>query len=198
MKIFFDIDTQLDFLVPGGALYGRGAEDLIPAVATLNRYAGDHGIPLVSTVDAHPEDAREFRDWPPHCVVGTFGQQKPAATLLSPRITVPWDSAIDPAALDPAAKQIIVEKNDLDVFTNPNFPALLEKLNATDCYVYGIFIDYCVKCALMGLLLSRKRVLLITDAAASISKDVGDKATRDFVAAGGLLITMAEAAPGAN
>lgn len=198
MKVFFDIDSQLDFMLPGGALYGRGAEDLIPAIAALNRYAGEHGVPLVSTVDAHPEDAREFRNWPPHCVAGTFGQQKPSATLLSPRVTVPWDSAIDSTALDPAAKQIIVEKNDLDVFSNPNFPALLEELSATDCYVYGIFIDYCVKCALMGLLRSRKRVLLVTDAAASISKEAGETAIRDFVAAGGLLVTMAEAAPGVN
>src|SRR6185503_16158116 len=74
MKVFFDIDTQLDFLVPGGALYGPGAENLIPAIASLNRYAGEHGIPLVSTTDAHPENAREFREWPPHCVTGTFGQ----------------------------------------------------------------------------------------------------------------------------
>lgn len=198
MKVFFDIDTQLDFMVPGGALYGCGAEDLIPAIGALNRYAGEHRIPLVSTVDAHLEDAREFRDWPPHCVAGTFGQQKPSATLLSVRVTVPWDSAIDFTGLDPAAKQFIVEKNDLDVFSNSSFPALLDELSATDCYVYGIFIDYCVKYALMGLLQLRKRVFLITDASASISKEAGDKAIRDFVAAGGLLTTMAEAAPGVN
>ena len=58
MKAFFDIDTQIDFVVPGGALYGPGAERVIPAVAALNRYAGEHGIPLISTMCAHPPNAR--------------------------------------------------------------------------------------------------------------------------------------------
>jgi nicotinamidase/pyrazinamidase len=196
MKVFFDIDTQLDFMAPGGALYGAGAENLIPAVAALNRYAGEHGIPLVSTADAHLENAAEFRDWPPHCVAGTFGQQKPAATLLPARATIPWSSTFDFSTLDPAVKQIVVEKNSLDVFSNPNVPALLEKPGAAECYVYGIFIDYCVKCAMMGLVRSGRKVFLVTDAAASIAKPAGDAAVQEFLAAGGSLITMAEAAPG--
>ena len=198
MKVFFDIDTQLDFMLPAGALYGPGAESLIPKIAKLNRYAGEHGIPLISSTDAHPEDAQEFREWPPHCVTGTFGQQKPSSSLLSPRVTIPWNSTFDSTTLDRAAKQIIVEKNDLDIFSNPNLPALLDKLNATECYVYGVFIDYCAKCALMGLVRSGRRVFLVTDASASISTPAGDAAILEFTAAGGSLISMANAAPGAN
>jgi len=198
MKVFFDIDTQLDFMLPGGALYGPGAENLIPTIASLNHYAGEHGIPLVSSTDAHPEDAREFREWPPHCVTGTFGQQKPSATLLSPRVTIPWNASFDFASLDVSAKQIIVEKNDLDIFANPNMPRLLDKLEATDCYVYGVFLDYCVKYALMGLRRSGRRVFLVTDAAASIQSQAGDTVVRDFIAAGGSLVSVADLAPGAN
>jgi nicotinamidase/pyrazinamidase len=198
MKVFFDIDTQLDFMVPAGALYGRGAEGLIPAIAALNRYAGEHGIPLISSTDAHPENSLEFREWPAHCVAGTFGQQKPGATLLSPRVTIPWNVTVDFGDFDSSAKQIIVEKNDLDVFTNPNMPALLDKIGATECYVYGVFIDYCVKCALMGLVRSGRRVFLVADAAASIAKQAGDDAIRDFVAAGGSVTRMSEASPGVN
>ncbi len=185
MRTFFDIDTQLDFMVPGGALYGPGAERLIPAIAALNRYAGENKIPLISTTDAHPENAEEFRVWPPHCVAGTFGQRKPAATLLANHAVVPYDTAFDLDTLDAAASQIIVEKNDLDMFTNPHSLALLNKLNITECIVYGIFIDYCVKCAIMGLLRSGRQVSLVTDASASISAEAGDLVTRDFIAAGG-------------
>jgi nicotinamidase/pyrazinamidase len=198
MKVFFDIDTQLDFLVPGGALYGPGAEELIPAIAALNRYAGNHGIPLISSTDAHPENAPEFRDWQPHCVVGTFGQQKPAATLLSPRVTIPWNSTFDLNTVDPSTKQIIVEKNALDVFSNSNLPGLLDKLDATDCYVYGVYIDYCVKCALTGLVRSGRRVFLIQDAAASIARQAGEAAVCEFMASGGSVVSMDNAAPGVN
>jgi nicotinamidase/pyrazinamidase len=189
MKAFFDIDTQLDFVAPGGALYGKGAEHLIPKIARLNRYAGEHKIPLISTTDAHPENAAEFRVWPPHCVVGTFGQQKPAATLLEKRAVLPYDPAFDLTAFDITASQIVIEKNDLDFFTNPHVPALLAKLGVTDCVVYGVFVDYCVRCAIMGLLKSSRSVSLLTDASASISSEAGAAVVAEFVSAGGKLIT---------
>jgi nicotinamidase-related amidase len=194
MKAFFDIDTQLDFMVPGGALYGPGAERLVPAIATLNRYASDRKIPLISTTDAHPENADEFRIWPPHCVIDTFGQRKPTATLLEFRQILPYDPGFELSTLGATLPaQIVVEKNDLDIFTNPHVPALLSKLNVTDCIVYGIFIDYCVKCAIMGLLNAGKQVSLVTDASASISQAAGDLVIRDFIAAGGRLISSGEA-----
>src|SRR6185503_6794026 len=85
-KAFFDIDTQIDFLFPAGALYAPGAERIIEPVSRLNRFAAESGIPLVSSMCAHPEDAEEFRVWPPHCVAGTFGQQKPVVTLMEKRV----------------------------------------------------------------------------------------------------------------
>jgi nicotinamidase/pyrazinamidase len=193
MKAFFDIDTQLDFMTPGGALYGPGAERLIPAIAALNRYAAEHSIPLISTTDAHPENAAEFEVWPPHCVAGTFGQQKPCSTLRPKRAVVPYDPAWFDAAQIAAAsqtiiEQIIVEKNDLDMFSNPHLPAVLSALEITECIVYGIFIDYCVKFAIMGLIRSGRKVSLVTDASASISQEAGDLVIEDFIAAGGSLI----------
>jgi len=188
MRAFFDIDTQLDFMVPGGALYGPGAERLIPAVAALKRYAVEHAIPLISTTDAHPENAAEFRVWPPHCIAGTFGQQKPCATLLPTRLVVPYDPAWPFIARNGAVSQFIIEKNDLDMFSNPHLPAVLNALGVAECVVYGVFIDYCVKCAIMGLLRSGRQVSLVTDASASISQEAGDLVIREFVAAGGRLI----------
>ena len=60
--VFFDIDSQLDFLYPAGALYVPGAERIVPAIARLNRFAAMHGIPVVSTIDAHTENDPEFAD----------------------------------------------------------------------------------------------------------------------------------------
>ena len=117
---------------------------------------------------AHPEDSREFQVWPPHCVVGTVGQRKPAATLLA-------DST----------KQIIIEKDDLDLFSNPNVLPLLDRLGIDECFVYGVFTEYCVKCAIMGLLKTGRKVSLVTRATAHLSDTEGERTIRDFVAAGG-------------
>src|SRR5690349_11644439 len=159
--VFFDVDTQLDFLYPAGALYVPGAESIVAQVAALNRYAADTGIPLISTVDAHTELDPEFRDWPPHCVAGTAGQQKPAATLLEPRSTIP--SA--PYKLDiHGARQILLEKQSVDCFTNANLHALLDQLNVRQCVVYGVVTEICVKNAALGLLRSGRTVTLVSDA----------------------------------
>jgi nicotinamidase/pyrazinamidase len=161
MKAFFDIDTQLDFMIPAGALYVPGAENILPKVAELNRYAAAQGIPVISTTCAHTEDAAEFKQWPPHCVSGTFGQLKPAITLLEKRVvipTTPCDVRIE------GAQQIIVEKNELDVFSNPNFLPLLDKLGVTECDVYGVLLDYCVGLAAMGLLKTGRTVRLRREA----------------------------------
>ena len=106
----------MDFLYPAGALYVPGTESIVPQVAALNRYAAEHGIPVVSTMDAHTEDDPEFREWPPHCVAGTAGQQKPAATLLEPR-TVIRNARQTLGDFDlKDARQILLEKQSVDCF----------------------------------------------------------------------------------
>jgi len=170
MKAFFDIDTQNDFVVPGGTLYGQGAERVIPEVAALNRYAAEHAITLISTMCAHPENAREFAVWPPHCIIGTKGQQKPAETLVG-------------------EKQTIGEKDDLDMFSNPEVIPMLDRLGIDDCYVYGVFLEYCVKCAVMGLLKTGRKVSIITEATAHLNQAAGDRVLSEFVAAGGKCVS---------
>ncbi|MBA3972628.1 MAG: isochorismatase, partial [Candidatus Solibacter sp.] len=78
--VYFDIDTQMDFMTPAGALAAPGAERLIAGVAAMNQRAWERGEAVVSTVDAHAENDAEFRVWPAHCVKGTMGQAKPEAT----------------------------------------------------------------------------------------------------------------------
>jgi nicotinamidase/pyrazinamidase len=182
--VFLDIDTQIDFLFPAGALYVPGAERLLPRLAKLNRYAAEHGIPVVSTMDAHAEDDPEFRDWPPHCVAGTQGQQKPAALLLERRAvvsSVPGDYPVE------GAQQIIVEKQALDLFSNPNLPRLLQRLNADRYVVYGVVTEICVAHALKGLRRTGKRVELVTDAIQSIDAAAAERVLADHAAAGGVL-----------
>lgn len=172
-KAFFDIDTQIDFLYPAGALYAPGAEKLIPVVKALNTFASLKGIPLISTTCAHTEDAAEFQVWPPHCILGTAGQLKPAATLVP--------------------NQIILEKNELDLFSNPELPGMLERLHVQECFVYGLLTEYCVKCAVMGLLKTGRQVKLVTDAITHLSPEAGQAVIAEFRAAGGECVTAAEA-----
>ena len=190
--VFFDVDTQLDFLYPAGALYVPGAEYIVPQVAALNRYAAENGIPVISTMDAHTENDPEFRDWPPHCVAGTTGQQKPAATLLETRTVI--HSTREEFDVK-GARKILLQKQSVDCFTNVNLPAVLDVLGAERCVVYGVVTEICVKNAALGLLKSGRKVELVTDAIRSLDDIQCTQFFREFAASGGLLTTAQQFVP---
>jgi nicotinamidase/pyrazinamidase len=180
--VFFDIDTQIDFLFPAGALYSDGAEKIIGTVAKLNHHAAKHKIPLISTMDAHSENDPEFGEWPHHCVVDTLGQQKPASTLLENRVILP-NSPCEVTLND----QILLEKQTFSASSNVNFAHLLDVLAADRYVVYGVVTEVCVSLAALGLLETGKRVEIVTDAICAYDKEKGAAALQEFTAKGGHL-----------
>ena len=172
--VFVDVDTQLDFLYPAGALYVPGAERIVPAIAKLNRFAGAHGIPVISTADAHAENDPEFSHWPPHCVAGTWGQRKPQATLLE------------------GAQQILVEKQTMDVFQAPSFRRVIEALGADRFVVYGVVTEICVLFAARGLLKMGHSVTIVTDAVKELTALGLRQALDEMSTAGAKLATVSE------
>ncbi len=177
--VFFDIDTQIDFVYPAGALYVPGSEQILRIVGELNRNA-----PLViSTMDAHSEDDPEFRIYPHHCVAGTLGQRKPANTLLDSRATVP--------ASPSGVRQLLLEKQKLDCFSSPYLDPLLAELKADRYVVYGVVTELCVSCAAFGLLKGGKRVELVTDAVKGLDQRKAAQMFSEFTVAGGHLTTSA-------
>ncbi|HMD71702.1 MAG TPA: isochorismatase family cysteine hydrolase [Bryobacteraceae bacterium] len=189
--VFYDIDSQFDFLYPAGALYVPGAERIVPAIARLNRYAAAQGIPVVSTTDAHAERDPEFRVWPHHCVAGTLGQRKPEATLLPHRVTIPNRECgleID------GAQQIVIEKQTVDVFAARNLSRVIERLGAERHVVYGVVTEICVWHAARGLLKTGRPVWVATDAIQGLNADDSRRALAEIQAAGGHLATSQEIA----
>ena len=163
--VFVDVDTQLDFVNPSGALYVPGAENRIATIAALNRKA-EH---LISTVDAHPENDVEFQIWPPHCVIGALGQHKPPELLVG-------------------SKQIIFEKTTTNAFLNPSLMPLLSELAADRYVVYGVATEICVQFAALGLQATGKPVSVVIDAVEHLDPFKAKDFYETFVARGGELI----------
>jgi len=187
--VFVDVDTQLDFLYPAGALYVPGAEHILPAIQRLNRYAAARGIPVLSTADAHTESDPEFSHWPPHCVVGTTGQHKAAATLLEQRVIVP-NRDVD-FSLD-GAQQIVLEKQTIDAFATRSLPRVLQALGADRFVVYGVVTEICVLCAARGLLAAGKSVVVVKDAVKELRPKEAAKALDEIHSRGGAVSTVSE------
>ena len=114
---FLDVDTQVDFMDPAGALPVPGAETILPQVKRLLEFARAGGIPVISVVDTHFENDPDLGEWPPHCVAGTPGQRKVPGTTWGDPILIP--NRPIPVDLRPGA-QILIEKRIYGVFDNVN------------------------------------------------------------------------------
>src|SRR5437870_13463167 len=81
--IFWDVDTQYDFMHADGKLYVPEAERIIPNLQRLTHYAHGHGIRIVAGADGpvmgHPELSASpawQTPFPAHCFRGTSGPKK--------------------------------------------------------------------------------------------------------------------------
>lgn len=197
--IFWDVDTQADFLLPGGKLYVPGAEKLVPNLRLLVDAARAGRVLLISSADAHLPDDEEFREFPPHCVQGTPGQKKIPETLTERVFVIPSRAgAALPERVAPG-QQLLIEKQKLDVFTNPNLEALLARVASAyepaepEFVVFGVVTEYCVRCAAAGLLERGRRVAVVTDAIETLDPAAGRRTLDELAARGARRITTREA-----
>jgi len=173
---FADIDTQRDFMLPEGALYVQGAEKIIPKLGRLFDFARTNEIHVLSTVDAHTVDDPEFEQFPPHCIQGTEGQKKLDETMMLHPLVLK-NQVIDRSLGEDVRKhlQIIVEKQELDVFSNPVTQRLLRILPPR-AVVFGVATEYCVYAACMGLRRNGVQTVMVTDAVKALSKQSEEEA----------------------
>lgn len=182
---FTDIDTQKDFMLPTGALYVPGAEQIIPKLRHLFDFARKNAIPILSSVDAHVADDPEFGQFPAHCIEGTDGQKKIEETLLSHPLVLK-NQTIDHNLAEDVRKnqQIVVEKQTLDIFNNPVTERLLRVLPPR-AIVFGVATEYCVQAACLGLRRNGVQTVMVTDAVRALSAQ-SEKKTMDILRQAGV------------
>ena len=191
--VFVDVDTQADFMLPGGRLYVPGAEKLIPILERLRDFADQHGVPILASTDAHSTDDLEFQLWPPHCVRGTPGQLKLPETLLRQYMVVPRERLSPLTDLELSrCQQWILEKDVLNLFQNPQADDLVKRLDAEQYVVYGVATEYCVRLAVKGLLDRKRPVTLLVDAIREIEPAAGQAVLRELQADGARLVQTEE------
>jgi len=165
--VFFDIDTQHDFLDSDGALYVPDADSIRGNIGRLLSVAGENRIITVSSRCAHEENDPEFTVFPPHCIEGTYGAERVFSELPGlPRREIPVDSSPGSEKALAPATHYLVKKKVFDLFSNRWLDALrgAGAFAGEQCVVFGVATDYCVRAAGLGLAQSGARVLLVTDA----------------------------------
>jgi nicotinamidase/pyrazinamidase len=177
--ILWDVDTQVDFMLPEGKLYVPGAEETIPAMRQLVAAAREAGIVHVASADDHeltdPEisDEPDFRNtYPPHCLRGTRGAQKIPETEQAdplPLALLPFPPGLIPGLIGGRRELLLLKKN-FNVFTNPNAEALLDALDPDEIVVFGVATDVCNDAAIVGFLQRGRKVVFVEDAARGLDE----------------------------
>jgi nicotinamidase/pyrazinamidase len=191
--IFWEVDVQADFMLPGGKLYVPGAEKLLPNIRKLTEAARRGEVFLVSHGDFHPANDPEFEHFPPHCLKGTTGAEFVPEALAENFVRVENDvHAKLPEDLF-KYQQIILEKQTLDIFETCHANDLVERLgNAAEFVVFGVVTEYCVSCAVKGLLKRKRRVAVVRDAIETLAPEVGDRTLAELQSLGARLVTTDE------
>jgi nicotinamidase/pyrazinamidase len=192
--VFWEVDVQADFMLPGGKLYVPGAEELLPNIRRLTDAAREGRVFLVSHGCYHTPDDPEFATFPPHCVKGTPGARLVPEALTERVITVPNEaSASLPEDLF-RYQQILLEKQTLDIFKSAHADELLERLGPdVEFVVFGVVTEYCVGFAAKGLLQRGRRVSVVQDAIETLKPEDGNRTLSELEFLGADFITTGQA-----
>ena len=150
--IFYDIDTQLDFIALDGKFHVAGAEAIVPKLKMLTDMAHEQKVRIVGSVDCHARGDPLLKSWggpyPDHCLAGTPGQQKIAETApLNPLY-------LKNKEYTPQEIQQVLDHHGEIIFQRQQFEALANNAHLRailrlvlrpykDVVIYGVNVEVC-------------------------------------------------------
>jgi nicotinamidase/pyrazinamidase len=153
--IFLDVDTQSDFMRPEGRLYVAGAEGIIDNVSEARRFALANGYSVIAATDWHRESNEEISDtpdfkttFPPHCMAGKPGSERVGYLGELPIDVVPNERISDGnlrKLVDKSQFHIVIRKEAINAFSNPNTATLVEILKPRSVVIFGVALDLCIR-----------------------------------------------------
>ena len=173
--LFWNVDTQEDFIDPDGKLYVQGAESIRAHLQKITELAKHKKIRVVNTCDYHQINALEISDnpdyitkFPPHCMAGSAGADFISETEPESPLIFDWDTELAVIAeLDNPVRfrNIVIRKNAFDVFEGNRYTdQILQILNPDKVFVYGVTTNICVDNAVVGLTERGIKVYVVKDA----------------------------------
>lgn len=192
-KFLVVIDTQYDFMMPNGALYVQGAEQIIvPGIEFLANLSPDNYAGVLFTYDTHShnvyEGSSESEMFPIHCVEGTPG----------------WENVFNPDLIkQPSAGQKGInvytltkgvfnmwEEDDIRIVARPGntffnsyesanqsrevFFEQMKDAGIDTIEIFGVASDFCVKWAVDGFVKRGFKVEVVDELCRGIGAPAND------------------------
>jgi nicotinamidase/pyrazinamidase len=201
--LFWDVDTQYDFMRPEGRLYVPGAEGIIDKVSDARRFALAHGCSLFASTDWHRESNKEISKkpdfestFPAHCIAGKSGSERVGYLGNMPIDEVPNQRMSDSdlqKLVDKEQFHIVIRKEELNPFSNPNTKTLLEILKPKSVVIFGVALDLCVRQAVEELLrMGDIKIYLLRDAVKALGLNGEADVINEFGSKGVHIISLAD------
>ncbi|MFV0590655.1 MAG: cysteine hydrolase family protein [Draconibacterium sp.] len=170
--VFWNVDTQVDFMEPDGKLYAPGAEKIKSVLKSLTDFAAAHDIQVVNTADFHYPDSAELSDqpdfiqtFPEHCMANTKGAEYVPETQPENPVVFDWNKEYFSLVEVKTHRNIVIRKDAFDVFAgNPYTNKIVELIAPEKVIVYGVTTNVCVNDAVIGLAKRVKKVYVVEDA----------------------------------
>lgn len=177
--VFWNVDTQYDFVDPKGSLYVKDAETLVPLWEEILSFVRSNDIRLVSTKDHHFLDSEEISDtpnfvtsFPPHCIAFEEGERSVLSSIDDHGATIVWDDFISEeniVKIYNSARSLVLLKDKFNFeIGNPNSKTLLSHFNEKEIYLFGVAENVCVSEAAIALASNGFSVTVIKDAVKGI------------------------------
>ena len=159
--IFWNVDTQYDFMSPDGKLPIPNAMEISGNLEILTSLAAREGIQVINTADYHTRDSREISDkpdfkttFPAHCMEKTDGAKYIAETNPLNPYMIHWrDLSFDHKKVY-GERNIVIYKDEFDCFHPtgaPHTEEVLRIIQPERIVVYGVATNVCVDFAVTGL-----------------------------------------------
>lgn len=173
--LFWNVDTQFDFVSPKGKLYVPGAELLMTNWKKLTDLASENSIKVVNSADWHYPNSEELsmnpdfiNTFPEHCMANTLGAHFVSETNPENPLIIDWEKELEISSnLIKGGKHrnFIIRKDAFDVFKGNRYTEkVLDILSPKTVVVYGVTTNVCVNDAVIGLAKRVKKVIVIEDA----------------------------------
>jgi nicotinamidase/pyrazinamidase len=193
VTVIWDVDTQIDFVLPYGKLYVPGAEETVPAMRQLVEAARSAGLVHVASADDHELTDPEISEhpdytttYPPHCLRGTRGARKIPETEQEDPVPITLERLPERYL---RGREFLLLKKSFDVFTNPNTDRLLDHLDPDEIVLFGVASDVCNDAAIRGFLERGRHVVFVEDASRGLDEARVEACTKAWREAGVELTT---------
>lgn len=133
------VDMSNDFVADNGTLtVGKPGQDIVPYIKKLaDKFLSEENLVIIP-MDAHQPDDLHFELWPPHNVIGTYGQQ------LYGELYEWYEAHKDDENV------IYVPKTNYNAFFKTGLAEKLKNSEVERVHVVGVATDICVFSTVSG------------------------------------------------